>query len=209
MQGRRTFTATLFLGLVAAFSLLSQEVLNKASIGHFIPLPLTTQSTEYSCGAAAVQSICAYYGDKHIESELFKGLGTNPEYGTDHRQMLKFVQSKGFQAVAYEGMTIHQLRDFLSQGKPVICLIQAWEDNVTDYTDVWGDGHYAVAVGYDKERVYFLDPWMVGNYMYIPNQELIKRWHHLTYDKIRLVNWGMVVAKDSPVYVPDAVLYMP
>ncbi len=31
----------------------------------------------------------------------------------------------------------------------------------------WGDGHYAVAVGYDQQNIYLMDPSILGNYGYI------------------------------------------
>lgn len=187
----------------------AHEIISKSAIEHFIPVPLAKQATDYTCGASTTQSIMAYYGDDSLESDLAKDLGTNPIYGTDHRPMISFFRSKGYQVNAYEGMTVAQLQGHLSKGDPVVCLIQAWEDNVADYTDFWGSGHYVIAIGYDQERIYFMDPWTLGNYTYIPVNEFIKRWHHVAFDYTRLFQWGMVVNKDTIAYQPDAVLYLP
>jgi hypothetical protein len=51
--------------------------------------------------------------------------------------------------------------------------IQAWVDNndgkfPIDWKNLWDDGHYCVAVGYDEERIFFMDPSTLGHYTYIP-----------------------------------------
>ena len=197
--------------LILTISSLSvlHEKMSKADVENLIPLPLVKQSTEYTCGAAAVLSILKYFGDETLEAELVKQLGTNSNYGTDYRQMVQFFQSKGFQITAHAGMSMSELQEHISQGKPVLCLIQAWESGIQDYSDYWGIGHYVVAIGYDAERIYLMDPWMLGNYAYIPKKEFISRWHQLTYDNIHLNQWGMALSKGKSNYDPEAILYAP
>ena len=189
----------------------TQEVFNKKNIENFITMPMARQSNDYTCGAAVAVSLLAYNGDTSLEIENAKGLNTNPSIGTDFRQMTQFFKSKGYQVTAHENMTIAELQNYIFQGKPVVCLIQAWEDDVPDYTNYWGIGHYVIAIGYDDQRVYFMDPWVFGSYVYIPKQEFDNRWHQFTADKIQLNHWGMVVTKEQqplPVYNPDTIIYM-
>ncbi len=40
----------------------------------------------------------------------------------------------------------------------------------------WKDGHYVVAIGYDKERIYLEDPSTILR-SYISYQDLEERWH--------------------------------
>lgn len=212
LKNRFTFQVTLAICSLfwVANSIYGHEVLSKKSIEHFIPLPMTRQATDYTCGAAAVQSVLAYYGDTMLESDLGQILRTNPLYGTDHRPMINLLESKNIAIKAYEGMTIEQLQKSLDEGYPVICLIQAWENEVpADYTHFWGAGHYVVAMGYDSERVYFMDPWTLGNYTYLPTIEFVKRWHHKAFDGLKLFQWGLVVQGEKRSFNPDDVLYIP
>lgn len=215
MRNKNPLTAVLYLSLFIVFSVatpaFSQQVFNKNSIENLITLPLARQSNDYTCGAAVAISLLTYFGDSPLEIEAAKELGTNPDYGTDFRVMTHFFKTKGYQVLAQEDMSLKDVQDFISQGKPVVCLIQAWEDDVKDYTHYWGVGHYVTAVGYDDERIYFMDPWVMGNYAYIPKQEFNNRWHVITHDDIHLSHWGMVVNKEqqsNSSYDPNAVLYL-
>src|SRR5205823_4615259 len=59
-----------------------------------------------------------------------------------------------------------------------------WQDktHVRDFkpwaTD-WDDGHWVVAVGYDKNNLYFMDPSTAGRYTYIPKAQFLERWHDI------------------------------
>lgn len=58
-----------------------------------------------------------------------------------------------------------------------ILIIQAWKDDNIDYEFDWKDNHYVIACGYDDHRIIFMDSFTLGNYTYISNTELMKRWH--------------------------------
>ncbi len=45
-------------------------------------VPQTRQSTCYSCGCAALQSILGWYGHDYREETLMEELGAGPEHGT-------------------------------------------------------------------------------------------------------------------------------
>ena len=54
-------------------------------------------------------------------------------------------------------MSYDDLEGFIDKKKPVICLIQAWNgDSDYDYSKDWEDGHYVIAIGYDKNNIYFI-----------------------------------------------------
>ena len=60
----------------------------------------------------------------------------------------------------------------------MIILLQAWNqtEKRPDYTNTNDYGHYVVAVGYDKKRIYFEDP-AVFSTVYLTYKEFEKRWH--------------------------------
>lgn len=61
----------------------------------------------------------------------------------------------------------------------MIVLIQAWknDDNLTPYPNDFSDGHFVVAIGYDRDYIYFEDPWIHGSLTYMRKQDLFDRWH--------------------------------
>jgi hypothetical protein len=68
------------------------------------PLPDVSQPDGYSCGASALMSICAYYGvGPRTIDEFKKELKSNPESGTNYREMVRFACSLGLDARASVG----------------------------------------------------------------------------------------------------------
>lgn len=169
-----------------------------------IRVPLTRQSRDYTCGTAALQSVLAYYGEEFREDELEKALKSNEKEGTAYLEMARFALNKSFQVDIVKEMKFERLKTDIQSGLPVICLIQAWPERTVDYEKDWEDGHYVVAIGFDTNNLYFMDPSTLGNYTYIPITEFLSRWHD-TDGKERLQNFGMVISKESPVFKPDAV----
>lgn len=186
----------------------AQETVDKSKVKNLIHVPLVRQSTDYTCGAAAVQSVLAYYGDDIREDNLAKSLSSQSETGTDYQHIVDFAKSKGYDVAVYKEMTIEQLQKLISTGKPVICLIQAWSDKPENYSEDWDDGHYVVAAGYDDDRIYLMDPSTLGNYTYIPTQEFLKRWHDVDQRGVKLVHFGIVISKNRPVYNPESIKYL-
>jgi predicted double-glycine peptidase len=161
-----------------------------------IRVPLTRQSTDYTCGVAALQSVMGYYGDEIREDTLAKALGADRKDGTRYRKIVLFAKKKGYTVVSEHNMTVDQLQKAIDQGRPVVVLIQAWRDGKREYKHDWDDGHYVVAVGYDRQNFFFMDPSTLGNYAYIPIGEFLDRWHD-TDGKEKLVHFGMSISKKA------------
>lgn len=189
-------------------SISAQEVLEKSGVKNLIPVPLTRQSNDYTCGVSVMQSVLAYYGDDIREDNLAKALGTKSESGTDYKNSIEYAKSKGYEVILYNNMTLEQLQECISKGQPVICAIQAWSDKVANYDKDWEDGHYVIAVGYDKDHIYFMDPSTLGNYTYIPISEFLLRWHDIDQRGIKLVHFGIVMTKNKRVYNPENIKYL-
>ena len=78
----------------------------------------------------------------------------------------------------HEEMGLLTLQDYLSYGRPVILLLQAWrDDDSLPYPSDFEDGHYVVAIGYDNDYIYFEDPWVIGSLTYMTKSDLLDRWH--------------------------------
>lgn len=169
-----------------------------------IKVPLTRQATDYTCGAAAVQSVIGYYGTNVREEALAKELRTNSIIGTQYKNIVGYAQRHGYKSSVYKNCTIAALEKLIDTGSPVICLIQAWPERKVNYAKDWEDGHYVVAVGYDHDNVYFMDPCTLGKYTFIPRNEFLSRWHD-TDGKERLMHFAMTVTKPKPAHNPDEI----
>lgn len=169
-----------------------------------IEMPQTRQATAYTCGVAVLQSILAYNGILYRQDVLEQKVGATPERGTNPYAMMECLHENGIGAEIVENIGLPRLRAYIDAGKPVICFLQAWNDDPAfDYTDGWEDGHYAIAIGYDAGRIYFMDPSTLSNYAYIDNQEFLKRWHDGD-EEFQFRQTGIVVANPAPAYMKNA-----
>lgn len=141
-----------------------------------IPLPSVQMKTTYSCGAAALQSIMAYYGiGPDDQGEYICQLSTSPYTGTAPRRIARLAREHGLSARIHYHMTLQTLKWNVARRRPVICAIQAW-GTPDKYPEQYA-GHYVVAVGFDKETIYFRDPAIEGLYGYMECDEFEERWH--------------------------------
>ena len=87
-------------------------------------------------------------------------------------------------------------------------LIQAWTSPTNvDWKNEWEAGHYVVAVGYDQNNVYFMDPYTLGNYAYIPKSEFMDRWHDVDSANDTLSHFILSIQKEPlPSYDPNKIL---
>jgi len=193
------FATPPFAGCGTTFRQRTGEELRSASaVGNLIRVPLTRQSSDYTCGVAALQSILYFHDvqDDYSEDTLVKELKADPVNGTSYKAMADFARSKGYLVDARTEMALDDIRNFIDNGVPVIVLIQAWAESPVDYSQDWGDGHYALAIGYDRDAVYFMDPSTLGNYTYLPNQEFLDRWHD--EDKgVKLNHFGLIIQREN------------
>ncbi len=166
-----------------------------SDVKNLIRIPIVNQATDYTCGVAAALSVL-YYLDKGqdiYEVDLARILIKKKDDGVLSRHMIDYVEKKGFQAYKQENMSLIELEAFIREGKPVLVLLQAWPTTMkTSWSRKWRDGHWSVAIGFDDENYYFMDPSTVGNYTYIPKGEFLRRWHD--YDgKKRVHQMGLVI----------------
>lgn len=147
-------------------------------------VPLVYQSTSYSCGAAALQSVLAYYDIEMNESELQKELGTTQE-GTAHEKIVEVAQKQTLKVIQKYNTTIDELRAHINKKQLVIVEFQAWQDEArkVPYKDDWESGHYAVVIGIDKKNIYMMDPSLLGSRGVLPIDEFLERWHDIDSKK--------------------------
>lgn len=70
-------------------------------------------------------------------------------------------------------------------------MLKAWPEKKVDWTKDSVDGHYVVAIGYDRRNIYFEDPYKFVR-TYLSFEELEIRWHSIDEGK-KYLKWGMAV----------------
>jgi ABC-type bacteriocin/lantibiotic exporter with double-glycine peptidase domain len=129
-----------------------------------LDFPELRQAYEYDCGASALQSILAYYGIDIREELIMKYLKTNLRNGTSINNITKVLKKFNLKFESRK-MTILEIKNYINKKIPVLILIKAWDDD-----------HWVVAIGYDKERIIFEDPYLLKR-TFLKNEEFLKRWH--------------------------------
>jgi len=141
-------------------------------------VPDVRQSTGYTCGAAALQAVLAYWGMPEREDRLAARLHSTPEAGTHPEAILRVAREFGLRAELREGLELADLDKALSEGTTVIVDLQAWRESETrPWTETWDDGHYMVLIQMDGDALYFEDPSLLGARGVIPRAEFVDRWH--------------------------------
>ena len=162
-------------------------------------VPTVRQEEKFSCGASVVKALFEYFKVScHSEKQLINLLKTNERDGTRTINIIKICREYGLKTKARYNMTFEELKKYLDSKKPVITCIQAW-GNKKKYKDK-KSGHYVIAIGYDKDNVYFQDP-STGKGMrgYIPWNELRERWKDMDTNGGDRTRYGIVVWKEGGI----------
>ncbi|MGM9614889.1 MAG: C39 family peptidase [Oscillospiraceae bacterium] len=187
-----------------------------------LKLPLYRQSHNFTCGVACVASILRYAGYEFDtrEDRLLWELAATPENGTNYMNITEYLEAVRIEDspnipviatevvcedyasngddVALTDSLLVQLRAALDEDSPVICAIQAWNDDGDYSTKTEDDGHYVVLVGYKRDAetdtyiYYFMDPSTAGSYTYLTEEEFVLRWHDSLEGKSKRI--GIIVS---------------
>lgn len=170
--------------------------------------PAFKQTFDYDCGAKVTEAILDYYGIDMLECDIMKKEGTNCKKGTDLEGILRLMKHHGLD-YKYEKMTMEKVKEFIDLGAPVIMIVQAWTNRKkVDWEKDWSDGHYVIAIGYDDEKLYFEDPYIILR-TFLPFRELNERWHFLDGpDGSRHFNMGIAVFGPQKAYDPKKAVHM-
>jgi predicted double-glycine peptidase len=175
-----------------------------------VPLPDTRQGEDYSCGASALQAVSGYFGvGPEEEEDYIRDLKMDIRVGSHPFQIIRAAKRYGLRVSEKEGMTVNEVKAYLDRGKPVMLMMQAWRDSQTEksYAKEWGEGHWVVAIGYDRAGMYFEDPSLAAIRGFISYAELKERWHDTGPKNKRIDHYGLAVWKPRmlrPAYLMRA-----
>jgi len=165
----------------------------------------TRQSTEYSCGASALQSVLSYWGKDLDEQDLMTLLHTTPETGTYPDDIVRVALLLGFKAEVKENLTLEDIEQATEQGVPVIVLGQAWrsrQDSAASVVEDWANGHYFIVLAVDKDYVYFEDPYVRMGKGFMPRETFEQHWHQVMGGNLekapKLIHLGILIRGEKP-----------
>ena len=163
-----------------------------------IDLPNTTQVEDWTCGPSALLAICAYYGvGPAWEADVARDMRATTD-GTDPVQIMRAARRYGLRVEEFRGMTTAQLVACVKRARPVIVMLQAWAGGAPNYAKRWSDGHWVVAIGFDRDGVYFEDPSLHASRGFLTYRELDVRWHDVEgKDNHHVERYGAAIWKPS------------
>lgn len=170
-----------------------------------LDFPQLRQSFEYNCGSKALQGVLIYYGIEVREESIMKDANTCHGVGTLICGIESVINKYKLQ---YDSrvMTVEDIEKHLNQKNPVLILLQAWGDNNPDYENYYEDGHWVVAIGYDKNNIYFEDPYAFKR-TFLSKDELMGRWHAKQEDKI-IKNHAIAIFGKNPDFDSYEIIHM-
>ncbi len=157
-----------------------------------LKFPLFRQTKSYDCGAITTQMVLAYFGINIRGDIIIKEVKTNKS-GTKIENIIKVLKKYKLKYKAGQS-DIKNLKKFLKENKPIIIPLQAWTNKKEiNWQNDWSDGHYVVAIGYDKNKIYFADPSSIYK-TYLTYTDLEKRWHDISVDGKKYIHFGIAVS---------------
>lgn len=143
-----------------------------ATLTYFLPVPLTPQQTDHTCGPASIKAVMAYYGVAASEEALAKLVHCSRAIGTDFPPMQEGLKTLGWESRLRKNATLGDLIESLKNKIPPLVVIQGWGN-----AEGWANGHYVVVVGIDDERVVVMDPLFKEDFQTWPISDFLTRWH--------------------------------
>lgn len=173
--------------------------------------PELRQFYDYDCGAATMEGVLAYYGLDVPETYVMKIAGTNRRIGTSPNGLRRVAEKFGLK-YKEGGMSIRKLKKYIRKKIPVIILIQdLWDARkLKGYNENKDLGHYVIPVGFDKEKVYFEDPWSFFR-VYLTFHELKKSWKAMKLKRKKfeeVENYGIAFYGRKPLYLGSHTIHM-
>jgi predicted double-glycine peptidase len=178
---------------------------------NLIQVPIVQQSQGFSCGPAATLVVLRFWLVESYaevkESMLYGPLRTSDARGTEPEPMTELLIRAGLSArYAHGDVTLSELERAVDAREPPIVDLQAWRDNGSPWRETWDAGHYVVMVGYDRERLFFVDPSRATplGYAYLMRGELEERWHDLAGDRDEPVQHMAIFVRGERRWQADA-----
>ena len=164
-----------------------------------IDLPSLPQQRGHTCGPAALLSIAAHFGvtgELEWEHELAAAAGIGPAGADPHQLTVPARARFGLEVEEHVPMSDAVLRACLDRRRPVLMMLQAWNDAPQPrYRRDWAHGHWVVAIGHDRAGTYFADPYLHASRGFLAWGELDERWHDVGDRGVHVQRYGAAIWK--------------
>jgi ABC-type bacteriocin/lantibiotic exporter with double-glycine peptidase domain len=138
-------------------------------------VPHFRQELDYSCLAACVRMILAFYGKDYSESDLRKLLKTRMG-GTSPARLMWQLPTLGFEALVETG-SLRSLSEHVDSGQP--CIVHVW----TPPLPHWDKEaiHALVVIGMSEDSVLIHDPSLPTGPTTVPLSSFVNAWAATDY----------------------------
>lgn len=136
-----------------------------------LPVGTHRQNHPWTCGPAALKIVADYLRYPVRESYVSRLCKATPKKGADPADMIGAAEKLGFTAKNFFNLTHAEVVYLLNDGNPVIANYQ--------YTPEYGEGHYAVIIGYGKDFYILSDPASDNGYEIVSIKKFHKNWYEL------------------------------
>ena len=152
-----------------------------------IEYPETRQTFCFDCGANLLVSALVFAGVEEREDRVALFARTTKS-GHWHCWCPQHFQLLWAALPCPAADAAGDLRRGIDAGHPTLITLQAYRTSNRPYRELWDDGHWVAAIGYDRYRIYFEDP-SAFHRTWLADEELRQRWHDLDRGK-RIWQWG-------------------
>lgn len=161
-----------------------------------VRVPEAPQSTDYTCGPAALRGALAAFGIGVDEDELSAQAQTSASGGTSVHGLKAAAEQNGLVATVVDGMSTDELVQHLADGHVVLACIQAGDD-VDDHDSSHWVVPCAVTDLNDVTVVEAMDPSVEGARSVAAVREWEARWHCVDMGE-RVEGLALVLEGDEP-----------
>jgi len=167
------------MGYVSAHTFFGSRIEIIQREGSYFLLPVGThrQNHPYTCGPAAAKIVMDYLRYPVSESHLARLCKATPRKGTNPEDMVAAARRMGFFAQEKRRMSVYSVKRLVRKGIPVIV-------NYQD-TPEYGEGHYAVIIGFSRTHFVLSDPASNVGFEEIIIKDFMKQWYELEDKTVR------------------------
>jgi uncharacterized protein YvpB len=119
--------------------------------------------------------------------------------------MEKVLKNYGLQYDSRQ-MEIKDIKSYIRKKIPIILLVQARSGKPRNYKNDYQDGHRVVAIGYQKDKIFFEDPYTFKR-TFLREKELQER-RHSQEKKVKIFNHGIAVYSKRQTFNSKEIIHM-
>jgi SPP1 gp7 family putative phage head morphogenesis protein len=183
---------------------------NQTSSPKILEVPDIRQKDHYSCGACATMSVGRYFGVGPEKLEEWKdALGTTLEKSTHPSAIVAYLKSLGLHVEDRQNLTISDLKQYISQGMPVIVPVQDYGNRREPGAD-YSYGHYLTIIGVPDDNHIIAQDSSEENVLTKDNESIQEPgrvlidgdtfndvWHDKDDDGNKFIHYGIAVGRGT------------